>query len=136
MKRGNSMEPENMDPRPLTADYPLQEFTVMTRFLVTAGAMFAMLAMADSAMAAETAEAMKEVAAAGSIKGGLAAIGAGLAVVGGGVGIGLIGGSAVSGIARQPEANNQISSAMILAAALVEGATLFAVVVALIAIFV
>ena len=59
--------------------------------------------------------------------------GAGLAVVGGGLGIGLIGKGAVESIARQPESAGTISTQMILAAALVEGATLFAVVVALLA---
>ncbi len=62
---------------------------------------------------------------------GLGAIGAGLAVVGGGIGIGLVGKSAVEGIARQPEAAGPIGTNMILAAALIEGATLFAVVVGL-----
>jgi len=64
---------------------------------------------------------------------GFAAIGAGLAVVGGGIGIGLIGKGAVESIARQPEATGPIGTNMILAAALVEGATLFAVVVGLLA---
>lgn len=64
---------------------------------------------------------------------GLAAIGAGLAVVGGGIGIGLVGKGAVESIARQPEAAGPIGTNMILAAALVEGATLFAVVVGLLA---
>lgn len=62
---------------------------------------------------------------------GLAAVGAGLAVVGGGIGIGLIGKGAVESIARQPEAKGPIGTNMILTAALVEGATLFAVVVGL-----
>ncbi len=62
---------------------------------------------------------------------GLAAVGAGLAIMGAGRGIGQIGGSAVEAIARQPEATGQISQAMIISAALIEGATLFAVVVAL-----
>jgi F-type H+-transporting ATPase subunit c len=62
-----------------------------------------------------------------------AAIGAGLAVIGAGLGIGRIGGSAMDAIARQPEATNKIQTAMIIAAALVEGVALFAVVVALIA---
>lgn len=62
---------------------------------------------------------------------GLAAIGGGLAVVGGGIGIGLIGKGAVESIARQPEASGPIATNMILTAALVEGATLFAVVVGL-----
>ncbi len=55
---------------------------------------------------------------------GIAAIGAGLAVIGAGLGIGLVGGNAVQGIARQPEATNDIRGAMILAAALIEGAAI------------
>ena len=61
---------------------------------------------------------------------GLAVIGAGLAVMGAGRGIGQIGGSALEGIARQPEASGKIFTPMIVAAALIEGAALFAVVVA------
>ena len=63
--------------------------------------------------------------------GTLAAIGAGLAVIGAGLGIGRIGGSAMDAIARQPEAGGKIQSAMIIAAALIEGAALFAIVVAM-----
>lgn len=63
----------------------------------------------------------------------LAAVGAGLAVIGAGLGIGRIGGSAMDAIARQPEAYSKIQLAMIIAAALIEGAALFAIVVALIA---
>lgn len=62
------------------------------------------------------------------------AIGAGLAVMGGAAGIGRIGGSAVESIARQPEAADKISPAMLLTAAFVEGATLFAVVVGMLAV--
>ncbi len=62
------------------------------------------------------------------------AIGAGLAVIGGGLGIGRIGGSAVEAIARQPEAAEKITPAMLLTAAFVEGATLFAVVVGMLAV--
>ncbi|WP_310993489.1 ATP synthase F0 subunit C [Aequorivita marina] len=65
--------------------------------------------------------------------GTLAAVGAGLAVIGAGFGIGKIGGSAMDAMARQPEASAQIQTAMIIAAALIEGVALFAVVVALIA---
>lgn len=61
------------------------------------------------------------------------AIGAGLVLIGGGLGIGRIGGSAVESIARQPEAAGQISTAMIITAAMVEGATLFGVVVCMLA---
>jgi F-type H+-transporting ATPase subunit c len=57
-----------------------------------------------------------------------AAIGAGLAVIGAGLGIGQIGGKAVEGIARQPEASGDIRANMILTAALVEGAALVAMV--------
>ena len=53
--------------------------------------------------------------------GPISAIGVGFASIAAGLGIGLIGSSAMSGIARQPEATNQIRGAMILAAALVEG---------------
>ena len=63
--------------------------------------------------------------------GTLAAIGAGLAVIGAGIGIGRIGGSAMDAIARQPEAAGIIQTAMIIAAALIEGAALFAIVVAM-----
>ena len=60
-------------------------------------------------------------------------IGAGLALIGGGLGIARIGGSAVESIARQPEMAGQISTAMLITAALIEGAMLFAVVVGLLA---
>ena len=63
--------------------------------------------------------------------GSIAAIGAGLAVLGAGIGIGKIGGSAMDAIARQPEASGKIQTAMIIAAALIEGAGLFGIVVAL-----
>ncbi|MEE4116746.1 MAG: ATP synthase F0 subunit C [Marinilabiliaceae bacterium] len=65
--------------------------------------------------------------------GTLAAVGAGLAVIGAGLGIGRIGGQAMEAIARQPEAGGKIQTAMIISAALIEGAALFAIVVALIA---
>ena len=63
--------------------------------------------------------------------GTLAAIGAGIVVIGAALGIGKIGGSAMEAIARQPEAASQIQTAMIIASALIEGAALFAIVVAL-----
>ena len=57
-------------------------------------------------------------------------VGAGLAVIGAGIGLGLIGKGAMEGIARQPEAYGKIQTAMLIAAALIEGigfAALFAV---------
>jgi F-type H+-transporting ATPase subunit c len=61
------------------------------------------------------------------------AIGLGLIIIGAGKGIGNIGGHAVESIARQPEAGGRIFTTMIISAALIEGATLFAIVVALLA---
>ena len=60
-----------------------------------------------------------------------AGIGAGLSAIGAGIGIGRIGGSAMESIARQPEAGGKIQTAMIIAAALIEGVALFGVVVCL-----
>lgn len=60
-----------------------------------------------------------------------AGIGAGLVALGAGVGIGKIGGSAMEAIARQPEAGGKVQTAMIIAAALIEGVALFGVVVCL-----
>jgi len=62
---------------------------------------------------------------------GIAAIGAGLAAIGAGIGIGRIGGSALEAMARQPELAGKIQTVMLIAAALVEGAALFAIVVAM-----
>jgi len=58
-----------------------------------------------------------------------AGIGAGIAVIGAGLGIGKLAASAMEGIARQPEAAGDIRGAMILAAALIEGVGLFALVI-------
>jgi F-type H+-transporting ATPase subunit c len=62
------------------------------------------------------------------------AIGAGLAALGAGFGIGRIGGSAMEAIARQPEASGDIRANMIVAAALIEGVALFAVIISLLAV--
>ncbi|MBR6930129.1 MAG: ATP synthase F0 subunit C [Bacteroidales bacterium] len=64
---------------------------------------------------------------------GLAAIAAAVAVIGAAIGIGRIGQSAMEAMARQPEAASKIQSGMIIAGALVEGATLFAIVVCVLA---
>jgi F-type H+-transporting ATPase subunit c len=58
-----------------------------------------------------------------------AGIGAGLAAIGAGIGVGRIGGSAMEAIARQPEASGKIQGAMLIIAALVEVAALFALVI-------
>ena len=61
-----------------------------------------------------------------------AGIGAGLAVLGAGIGIGRLAASAMDGTARQPSAGSDIRTSMIIAAALIEGVTLFAEVVCII----
>ncbi|WP_299250728.1 ATP synthase F0 subunit C [uncultured Cytophaga sp.] len=60
-----------------------------------------------------------------------AGIGAGIAALAAGLGIGRIGSSAVESIARQPSESGKIQTAMLIAAALIEGVALFGVVVCL-----
>ena len=62
------------------------------------------------------------------------ALGAGIAAIGAGIGIGKIGSNAMEAIARQPEAAGDIRSNMIVAAALIEGVALFAVIISLLAV--
>ncbi|MDR0757782.1 MAG: ATP synthase F0 subunit C [Tannerella sp.] len=62
-----------------------------------------------------------------------ATIGAGLVVIGAGIGIGKIGSSAMDAIGRQPEAAGDVRMSMIIGAALIEGAALFAIVVCFLA---
>ena len=57
------------------------------------------------------------------------AFGAGLVVIGAALGIGKLAGSALESMARQPEAAGGIQTAMIIAAALIEGFTFFALVI-------
>jgi F-type H+-transporting ATPase subunit c len=61
------------------------------------------------------------------------AFGAGLVVIGAAKGIGHLAGQAMEGIARQPEAGGRIGTNMIIAAALIEGFTFFALVICLLA---
>jgi len=62
-------------------------------------------------------------------------IGAGLAIIGAGVGIGRLAAGAMEGIARQPQSAGTIQTAMIIAAALIEGVALFALVICIILAF-
>ncbi len=64
------------------------------------------------------------------MSGSITAIGLGLIVIGAGIGIGLIGSKAMDAMARQPESASKIQTAMLIAAALIEGVALFALVVA------
>lgn len=63
------------------------------------------------------------------------ALGAGIVILGAGFGIGRIGGSAVESMARQPEVADKIQGAMIVSAALIEGATFFALLVCMLKLF-
>jgi len=60
-----------------------------------------------------------------------AGIGAGVVTLGTAFGIGKIGTAALEAIARQPEASNKVQTAMIIAAALIEGVALFSVLICL-----
>jgi F-type H+-transporting ATPase subunit c len=60
---------------------------------------------------------------------GVLALGVGLAVLGAAAGIGRLAASAVESMARQPEAGGRIFTSMIIAAALIEGFTFFALVI-------
>ena len=95
-------------------------------------------------MLAQAGEALEPAAAAGgsttealakgiSVLGGV--LGAGLIVIGAARGIGQLASSATEAIARQPEAGNRIFTTMIIAAALIEGVTLFALIICLMAVF-
>jgi len=61
------------------------------------------------------------------------AFGAGLIIIGAGMGIGKIGSCAVESMARQPEVAGNIQTAMIISAALIEGATFFGLIVCMLA---
>lgn len=63
------------------------------------------------------------------------AFGCGLVILGAGYGIGRIGSSAVESMARQPEVAGSVQTAMVVAAALIEGVTFFALIVCLLSIF-
>ena len=93
------------------------------KVVMSAGAV--VLAVASPAMAQGTAEAASGQAL--IYLGG--AFGAGLVILGAGFGIAKIGAAAVESMARQPEVAGNIQTAMIIAAALIEGATFFALIV-------
>lgn len=108
----------------------------MFKWLVLIAVVFAVGSVAVPAFAQEAGDDETQVAeneSAGTTTGkGIAALGAGLAMLGAGLGIGRIGGSATESIARQPEVAGNIQTAMIISAALIEGATFFALIICLI----
>ncbi len=88
------------------------------------GLMAAETAMAQTPGAGLLAQSFLDAAGAAHFGG---PIGAGLVVIGGGLGIGRIGSAAVESMARQPEMAGTINTAMLITAAMIEGATLFGV---------
>lgn len=95
----------------------------MNKFFKIAALCVVMLLMASPVMAQEAAAAAQPLI---SFSG---AFGAGLIIIGAGLGIARIGGNAVESMARQPEVAGNIQTAMLIAAALIEGATFFALIV-------
>ena len=101
---------------------------MMAAFAMTAP-LLAQEAKGDSAKAAEIrAEQSKHSATLGG-PGIAAGIGAGLVIIGAGLGFGRIGASALESMARQPETAGSVQTAMIIIAALLEGATFFALII-------
>jgi F-type H+-transporting ATPase subunit c len=100
----------------------------MMKVMVFCWATFVVVGPAMAQDAAVAADPAVAVSRGGSANLG-AALGAGLVIIGAGLGIGRIGGQAVESMARQPEMAGSIQTAMIIAAALIEGATFFALIV-------
>ncbi len=111
-----------------------------SRFVSTMALVMMVLGLTSSALAADPSAADTHTAAAGPTVSDVGIgrfagpIGAGLVLFGGGAAISRIGTSACESIARQPEAGGRIFTAMIITAAMVEGAALFGVVVCLLAV--
>ena len=101
----------------------------MSKLYRVAALCFALLMVASPAMAQDTAPAAAPATNWAILAG--SAFGAGLIIIGAGYGIGKIGSSAVESMARQPEVAGNIQTAMIIAAALIEGATFFGLIVCL-----
>ena len=106
----------------------------MNRVFKIAALCFAVLLLAAPAFAqpAEGAAPAAEAAAVTPLISFSGAFGAGLIIIGAGLGIAKIGSSAVESMARQPEVAGNIQTGMIIAAALIEGATFFALIVCII----
>ena len=101
--------------------------------LKIAAVMLSILFVAQAPVMAQTSVAdQARIASAGSVKGAFSDVrplGVGLVILGAGIGIGWITRSAVESIARQPEMANSIQTAMIIGAALIEGAAFFALII-------
>lgn len=107
----------------------------MSKSLLLTLAAGSLLAIASPALAQSDTMIAAAKAAASGTRGIGVGIGAGLALVGGGIGLGMAAKAGLESIARQPEAAGKIGPNMIIMAAFIEGATLFAVLTALLMIF-
>lgn len=132
MAIGDCRSPGGGDEREMTMNRK-QVYRLGLGFLAVGAAVLLMPSVAFAQEGAAAAERATFLTSQGAAWLG-GAIGAGLAIMGGAAGIGRIGGSAVESMARQPAAAGQISTAMIITAAMIEGATLFAVVVGMMAV--
>ena len=132
MAIGDCRSPGGGDEREMTMNRK-QVYRLGLGFLAVGAAVLLMPSVAFAQEGAAAAERATFLTSQGAAWLG-GAIGAGLAIMGGAAGIGRIGGSAVESMARQPAAAGQNSTAMIITAAMIEGATLFAVVVGMMAV--
>jgi F-type H+-transporting ATPase subunit c len=110
----------------------LKETFHVNKLLRIAALCFVMMLVAAPAFAQGKPDAAPAAAAAVTTIFAGGALGAGLVILGAGYGIGKIGSSAVESMARQPEVAGSIQTAMIIAAALIEGASFFALIVCMI----
>ena len=123
----------------------IKEMEPVTKLLQILGMVLVLLCVATPVFAAEPGD--ESVAAATEDAGGAeaaaeapaipliylgGAFGAGMVILGAGFGIGRIGSCAVESMARQPEVAGNIQTAMIISAALIEGATFFALIVCMV----
>jgi F-type H+-transporting ATPase subunit c len=107
----------------LNYTFPKQEIASVNKLVRISSMGFAIvLGLASTALAQEPAPAASLILAGG-------AVGVGLTVMGAAFGIGRLAASAVESMARQPEVASSIQTAMIIAAALIEGFTFFALVI-------
>lgn len=100
--------------------------SIVAKLALAAG----MLAIVGPAMAQQADAVAVARASASGMRGLGIGLGAGLAVIGGGLGLGLAAKAGLESIARQPEAGGTIGTNMLIMAAFIEGATLFAVLTA------
>ena len=100
----------------------------MKNLVKIASLCFVVLLVTTSPLLAQPGESGDGVEAAETVPLIPKSVGIGLIVIGGGLGIGKLASSALESMARQPEMAGQIQTAMIIAAALIEGCTFFAII--------